>query len=110
MELKHSATMALSEFDSLIAQPIRSHRSTLNAKKIFELKDQPASEVMEKAINYFERIKSDNCLFGLTKCKLKYAKIVLKEEGQHISQETKNTLMEILTKAEQTFSKQERWM
>jgi hypothetical protein len=89
---------------------MRQHRSTIHTKKIFELKDKPASEVMKKAIDYFERIKSDSCLFGLAKCKLKYAKIVLKEEGQNISQETKDSLMEILIKAEQTFSKQEHWM
>jgi len=35
---------------------------------------------MKMAIHYFEELKSDDYLFAISKCNLKYVRIVLEEE------------------------------
>lgn len=58
---------------------------------------------MLKAIHYFEELKSDDYLFAISKCNLKYVRIILDEEEEEgISIDTKNTLMEILEKTDKT--------
>jgi vacuolar-type H+-ATPase subunit E/Vma4 len=65
---------------------------------------------MLKAIKYFEELKSDDYLFAISKCNLKYVRIVLEEEEEGITSETKNTLMEILEKTDKTCEKKGNWL